>query len=223
LYNVNTPIVIAIDGASASGKSTNARIVARALGFIHVDTGAMYRTLAWYCLKKGVDVHDARAVTALCRRWNARLDCVGGEARLLVDGADPGAEIRTVQVSEVTPVVAAVPEVRDWMKQTQRRCLQFGSLVMDGRDIGTHVFPETPFKFYLDASPGERAKRRAAEGIAEDIAARDERDVRRAAAPLQIAPDAIVINNSHLTSNQTSALILERVRQDSQTTSLASQ
>jgi cytidylate kinase len=223
LYNVNPPIVIAIDGASASGKSTNARIVARALGFIHVDTGAMYRTLAWYCLKKGVDVHDAQAVTALCRRWNATLECVGGEARLLVNGADPGAEIRTVQVSQATPVVAAVPEVREWMMQTQRRCLQFGSLVMDGRDIGTHIFPETPFKFYLDASPGERAKRRAAEGIAEDIAARDERDVRRAAAPLQIAPDAIVINNSHLTSNQTSALILERVRQDSQTTSLASQ
>jgi cytidylate kinase len=174
----------------------------------------MYRALAWYCLKKGVDVHDARAVAALCRRWNATLDCVGGEVRLLVDGSDPGGDIRTVQVSEATPVVAAVPEVREWMKQTQRRCLQFGSLVMEGRDIGTHVFPETPFKFYLDASPGERAKRRAAEGIAEDIAARDERDVRRAAAPLQIAPDAIVINNSRLTSAQTSGLILERLRRE---------
>jgi cytidylate kinase len=207
-------VVIAIDGASASGKSTNARIVARALGFIHVDTGAMYRTLAWYCLKKGVDVHDAKAVAALCSQWNATLDCVDNAVRLLVDGCYPAREIRTVQVSEATPLVAAVPKVRQWMKETQRQCLQFGSLVMEGRDIGTHVFPGAQFKFYLDASLSERAKRRAAEGIRENIAARDERDIRRAAAPLQIAPDAIVINNSQLTSAQTSAQILARVRKE---------
>jgi cytidylate kinase len=210
--HVNDPVVIAIDGASASGKSTNARNVARALGFIHVNTGAMYRTLAWYCLKQGVDVHDAAAVAALCGRWHTTLDCDGGAVRLLVDGHDPAGEIRTVQVSEATPLVAAVPQVREWMKATQRRCARFGSLVMEGRDIGTHVFPETPFKIYLDASPGERAKRRAAEGIRENIAARDERDTRRAASPLQVAPDAVVINNSELTQAETTARILERVR-----------
>jgi cytidylate kinase len=209
---VNDNIVIAIDGASASGKSTNAKIVARALGFIHADTGAMYRTLAWYCLKKGVDVHDATAVAALCSQWNATLDCVDNSIHFLVDGYYPGKEIRTIQVSEATPVVAAVPQVRQWMKETQRQCLQFGSLVMEGRDIGTHVFPEAQFKFYLNASLNERAKRRAAEGSRENIAARDERDTRRTAAPLQIAPDAVVINNSQLTTSQTSALILERVR-----------
>jgi len=211
---MNNNIVIAIDGASASGKTTNAKIVARTLGFIHVDTGAMYRTLAWYCLKKGVAVHDAKAVAALCGQWNATLNCVDNSVRLLVDGYYPAREIRTVQVSEATPLVAAAPMVRQWMKETQRQCLQVGSLVMEGRDIGTHVFPEAQFKFYLDASLSERAKRRAAEGSRENIAARDERDIRRAAAPLQAARDAVVINNSHLTSAQTSALILERVRKE---------
>jgi cytidylate kinase len=211
---MNNPIVIAIDGASASGKSTNAKNVARALGFIHVDTGAMYRTLAWYCLKEGVDVRDAQAVAALCDQWNATLNCVDNAVRLLVDGYYPGKEIRTVQVSEATPLVAAVPKVREWMKETQRQCLRFGNLVMEGRDIGTHVFPGAQFKFYLDASPSERAKRRAAEGSRENIAARDEHDTKRTAAPLKIARDAVVINNSQLTTAQTSALILERVRKE---------
>jgi cytidylate kinase len=211
---VNNNIVIAIDGTSASGKSTNAKNVARALGFIHVDTGAMFRTLAWYCLKKGVDVHDASAVAALCSQWKTKLDCVDNTIRLLVDGCHPAKEIRTVQVSEATPLVAAVPKVRQWMKETQRQCLQFGSLVMEGRDIGTHVFPEAQFKFYLDASLSERAKRRAAEGIRENIAARDEHDTRRITAPLKIAPDAVVINNSQLTAAQTSALILDRVKKE---------
>jgi cytidylate kinase len=211
---MNNHIVIAIDGASASGKSTNAKNVARALGFIHVDTGAMYRTLAWYCLKEGVDVRDAQAVAALCDQWNATLNCVDNAVRLLVDGYYPGKEIRTVQVSEATPLVAAVPKVREWMKETQRQCLRFGNLVMEGRDIGTHVFPGAQFKFYLDASPSERAKRRAAEGSRENIAARDEHDTKRTAAPLKIARDAVVINNSQLTTAQTSALILERVRKE---------
>jgi cytidylate kinase len=211
---MNNNIVIAIDGASASGKSTNAKIVARALGFIHVDTGAMFRTLAWYCLKKGVDVHDGHAVAAECARWNATLDCIDNHIRLLVDGYYPAREIRTTQVSAATPLVAAAPKVRHWMKETQRRCLQFGSLVMEGRDIGAHVFPEAQLKFYLDASLTERAKRRAAEGSRENIEARDEHDTRRTAAPLKIAPDAIVINNSHLTAAQTSALILEHVKKE---------
>jgi cytidylate kinase len=211
---VNNNIVIAIDGASASGKSTNAKIVARALGFIHVDTGAMFRTLAWYCLKKGVDVHDGKAVAALCVQWNATLECVDNTIHLMVDGYYPAKEIRTAEVSEATPLVAAAPKVREWMKAMQRRCLHFGSLVMEGRDIGAHVFPDAQFKFYLDASLSERAKRRAAEGSRENIAARDEHDTRRTAAPLKIAHDAIVIDNSHLTAQQSSALILDRVKRE---------
>ena len=209
----STHIVIAIDGTSASGKSTNARLVARALGYIYVDTGAMYRTLAWYCLQKNVDVHDTKAVAALCRRWKTTLECVEQSVRLLVDGYYPVKEIRTAPVSEAVPHVAAVPQVRRWMKEKQRECVRFGSLVMEGRDIGTNVFPETEFKFYLDASLQERAKRRAAEGVEENLAARDQRDSQRANAPLMVALGALVINNSQMTPEQTSALILERVRE----------
>jgi cytidylate kinase len=205
-------VVIAIDGTSASGKSTSARLVARALGFIYVDTGAMYRALAWHCCVKKIDVRDARAVAALCRRWKTSLDCVDGKVRLLVEGYYPEKEIRTAAVSEAVPHVAAVPQVRQWMKRRQRECLRFGNLVMEGRDIGTNVFPETDFKFYLDASLDERARRRAAEGLRENLAARDERDSQRASAPLMISLGAVVIDNSAMTPEQTSARILEEVR-----------
>ena len=204
--------MIAIDGTSASGKSTNARLVARALDFIYVDTGAMYRTLAWHCLQKRIDVRDAKAVAGLCRRWKTTLDCVDHKVRLLVDGYYPEKEIRTSAVSEAVSQAAAVPPVRRWMKEKQRECSRFGNLVMEGRDIGSNVFPETDFKFYLDASLEERAKRRAAEGVRENLAARDQRDSQRADAPLMVPLGAIVINNSTLTPEQTSALILERVR-----------
>jgi cytidylate kinase len=211
LFNLNN-IVIAIDGTSASGKSTNARLVAQALGFIYVDTGAMYRTLAWHALQKQIDVHDPKAVASLCRRWKTTLDCIGQKVRLLVEDYYPEKEIRTASVSEAVSHVAAVPQVRRWMKEKQRECLRFGHLVMEGRDIGTNVFPETDFKFYLDASLDERAKRRAAEGVQENLAARDQRDSQRAEAPLMIPLGAVVINNSGLTPDQTSAMILERVK-----------
>ena len=157
-----SPVVIAIDGTSASGKSTNARLVAKALGFVYVDTGAMYRTLAWYCLREKANVDDPKAVAAACRRWKTALECVDSEVRLTVGGYCPAKEIRTAETSAAVPHVAAVPSVRNWMKQKQRECLKFGNLVMEGRDIGSNVFPETEFKFYLDASLSERSKRRAA-------------------------------------------------------------
>jgi cytidylate kinase len=207
------PIVIAIDGTSASGKSTNAKLVANALGFVHVDTGAMYRTLAWYCLKQNVDVHNPRAVATLCRKWKTSLKCADGHVILTVDGYSPAKEIRTAEVSAAVSHIAAVPKVRDWMKKTQRECIQFGSLVMEGRDIGTNVFPETDFKYYLDAHIEERSRRRAAEGVHENLAARDERDSQRAAAPLMIALGAKVINNSQLTSDQTSGIIITDVKE----------
>lgn len=210
--NMNDHIVIAIDGASASGKTTTSKMVAQALGFIHVDTGAMYRTLAWYCLKLGVDVYDSKAVVGLCNGWDAALRCENNCIYLVVDGYYPEKEIRASQVSAATPVVAASPQVRQWMKATQRRCLQFGNIVMEGRDIGAHIFPEAPFKFYLDASLTERARRRAAQGCTENIAVRDEHDTRRAAAPLKIAPEAIVINNSNQSPAETTHRILEHVK-----------
>ncbi len=207
------PIVIAIDGTSASGKSTNSRLVAQALGFVRVDTGAMYRTLAWYCLRHNVNVQDPQAVAAACRQWKTSLECVENHVHLLVDGYFPEQEIRTAEVSQAVPHVAAVPKVRDWMKKKQRECVKFGNLVMEGRDIGTNVFPETDFKYYLDAKLEERSRRRAAEGIEENLAARDQRDSQRAAAPLMIALGAKVINNSQMTSDQTSGMIIADIKQ----------
>jgi CMP/dCMP kinase len=208
---VKEPIVIAIDGTSASGKSTNAKLVAQSLGYTYVDTGAMYRTLAWYCLRKKIDLHDSKAIAQLVRRWKTSLFCVDGQVRLLVEGYYPEKEIRTAETSAAVPYVAAVPKVRDWMKKKQRECIQFGNLVMEGRDIGTNVFPETDFKFYLDACLHERSRRRAADGVQENLAARDERDSQRAAAPLMIALGAKVINNSGQTPAETSKIILEEI------------
>src|ERR1051326_573955 len=206
------PIVVAIDGTSASGKSTNAKLVAQALGYVYVDTGAMYRTLAWHCLRQGVDVHDPKAVGAVLRKWKTKLECVDDRVRLLVDGHYPETEIRTAEVSAAVPHVAAIPRVREWMVKGQRECVQFGNLVMEGRDIGSNVFPETELKFYLDASLEERSKRRAADGVQENLAARDQRDSQRGTAPLMVPLGAKVINNSHLTSDQTTGLIIAEVR-----------
>jgi cytidylate kinase len=131
---------------------------------------------------------------------------------MLVEGYYPEKEIRTPETAAAVSHVAVVPKVREWMKKTQRECIQFGNLVMEGRDIGTNVFPETDFKFYLDASLTERAARRAADGVNENLAARDQRDSQRAVAPLMIALGAKVINNSELTSEQTSGLLLQEIR-----------
>jgi cytidylate kinase len=207
------PLVIALDGTSASGKSTNAKRVARALGFVYVDTGAMYRTLAWYCLRHHIDVQDEKAVARACAKWKPVLACVDGHVHLTLEGYYPAVEIRTAEVSAAVPHVAAVPKVRDWMKHTQRECIRFGNLVMEGRDIGTNVFPETDFKYYLDAHLEERSRRREAEGVKENLAARDQRDSQRASAPLMIALGAKVINNSQMTAEETSALILQDIQQ----------
>jgi cytidylate kinase len=167
-------------------------------------------------LKQGIDVHNAKAVAAACRKWKTQLECIESDGlrttRLLAGGYYPEKEIRTAETSAAVPHVAAVPRVREWMVKRQRECLQFGNLVMEGRDIGTNVFPETNFKFYLDASLDERSRRRAADGVQENLAARDQRDSQRAVAPLMIPLGAKVINNSHLTAEETSGLILKEIR-----------
>jgi cytidylate kinase len=207
----NSPIVIAIDGTSASGKSTAARLAAKTLDYAYADTGAMYRALAWYCLKTCVDANDPAAVARACRRWKTSLHCEKGPARqvrLLVDGYYPESEIRLPEITAAASHVASVPKVREWMKKKQRECVRFGNLVMEGRDIGTNVFPETDFKFYLDASLAERNRRRHAEGVQDNLAARDERDSQRAAAPLMIALGAFFIDTSGQTPEQTNRLII---------------
>ena len=209
------PIVIAIDCTSASGKSTNAKLVASKLGFIYVDTGAMYRTLAWYCIKSRIDIHDPKAVAQLCKKWKTKLMCIDGHVRLLVDGYYPEAEVRTAETSAAVPHVAAVPKVREWMKLKQRDCIEFGSLVMEGRDIGSHIFPETEHKFYLDANLAERSKRREAEGVQEDLAKRDQRDSQRSTAPLMVPLGAKIVNTSGLTPQESSQQIIDAIREKS--------
>ena len=210
--NSEKTIVIAIDGTSASGKSTNARLVSKALGFTYVDTGAMYRTLAWYSGQSRIDVNDPKAVGQLCRQWKTKLMCIDGAVRLIVDNYFPEKEIRTAETSALVPHVAAVPKVRDWMKQKQRDCIQFGSLVMEGRDIGSNVFPETDYKFYIDVALRARSERREAEGVNEDLAARDKRDSQRAAAPLMVPLGAKVIDTSDQTPKESSEMILDHIR-----------
>jgi cytidylate kinase len=207
-HTLENPKVIAIDGTSASGKSTTSKALAKRIEFVYVDTGAMYRTLAWFCVKSGVDIHDEKKVSAACRKWKTRLTCVENEVRLLVDGYFPEKEIRTEETSAAVPHVAAAPKVRDWMKKTQRDCIRFGNLVMEGRDIGSNIFPETDYKFYLDATLSVRSQRREAEGVNENLAARDERDSQRKAAPLMIPLGAIPIDNSNMTVDEVCDFII---------------
>lgn len=196
-------VIVAIDGPGASGKSSTARELAKLLGFLYVDTGAMYRTLAWHCLRKKVDVTNARSVGAACRNWRTSLAAVEGQVRLLVEGRFPGDAIRTVEVTEAASKIAVIPAVRKWMKLTQRECRNFGNLVMEGRDIGTNVFPETNFKFFLDASAIVRARRRESEGRREQLPERDHRDSQRREAPLMVSLGAVRIDNSDKTLAQT--------------------
>ena len=201
-------IVIALDGPSASGKGTCGRYLARKLGFSFVDTGAMYRTLTWHCLRKGVEISDPAQVIEVVRNWGAELKLADGEVRLLVDGYHPAAEIRSDEISNTVAKVSPNAGVRVWMVRTQRECLGFGDLVMDGREIGTHVFPETPFKFFLTASDEVRARRRKAEGSKDNTAERDRRDAARTVAPLEPARDAVIVDNSHESPTVTAEFML---------------
>lgn len=173
----------------------------------------MYRTLAWYCLKSGVDVHDDKKVASACRRWKARLECANGEGFLTVDGYRPEKEVRSAETSAAVPFVARIAGVRKWMRKAQRDCLQLGDLVMEGRDIGTNIFPESDFKFFLDASPEVRASRRQAQGVVEDVHKRDQIDSQRAAAPLMRPLGSVVIDNSHQTPAETVNEILAKIEE----------
>ncbi|HUI07619.1 MAG TPA: (d)CMP kinase [Verrucomicrobiae bacterium] len=216
--------VVAVDGPAASGKSTVSRAAAKILGFNYVDTGAMYRSITWKALEDKVDVDDTIAVIALMHRIQIDFELVNGEVRMLIDGVYPGAKIRQPHVAEKVSTIAAIPEVRQVLVQHQRSLTKFGSLVMEGRDIGTVVFPDTPFKFYLEAKPDVRAQRRkrdleamqiqaTQEGVAQSIQQRDKKDSGRSVSPLQIALGATVVDNSNLTADETAKIIVDHIRQ----------
>jgi len=205
--------IVAVDGPSASGKSTVSRRAAQALGFMYVDSGALYRGVTWKCVKEGIDVKDAQAVTNLLIRMNMELVVKDHAVGYLIDGEDPGQEIRAEPVRERVADIAAQQSVRVYIVEKLRLMTQFGSLVMEGRDIGTVVFPDTPYKYYLDADPEERARRRAAEirqtegagdvsEVLSSLRRRDQKDSSRATAPLQIALGATIINSTGMTIDQ---------------------
>jgi CMP/dCMP kinase len=209
----NSVTIVAVDGPSASGKSTVSRRAAQALGFVYVDSGAVYRGVTWKCVKEGIDVKDAQAVTNLLIRMNMELVLKNNAVDYLIDGEDPGQEIRAEPVRERVADIAAQQSVRVYIVEKLRLMTKFGSLVMEGRDIGTVVFPDTPYKYYLDADPEERARRRAAEikvqegtedvgAVLSSLRRRDQKDSSRATAPLQIALGAKIINSTGMTIEQ---------------------
>ncbi|PQJ27320.1 (d)CMP kinase [Rubritalea profundi] len=198
----NSNIAVAIDGPAASGKSTVAKTLAKRLGLIMVNTGAMYRAVAWATIQHGVDPADSAAVINLLDRVDFTCGVENNLSTVLVDGVDLGDALRQDAVNSRVSKVAAISEVRELLVSMQRDYLELGSVVMEGRDIGSVVFPNTPFKMYIDASEEVRRKRRAAEGIIDDPTARDKEDSKRKSSPLVIAEGAVVIDSSEMDVEQ---------------------
>lgn len=206
-------VVVAIDGPSASGKSTVARHIAERLTFAYVDSGSFYRGITWNALRMGIDIADTGALIKLIDKTDTRFFLVGNAVRFTMDGKDPEQELRSPAVAGSVSRVAAVPEVRTRVGTWLRDALRFGNLVVEGRDIGSVVFPEAIAKFYLDASEKERARRRLADytrtgakvsldAVRGNIASRDNLDSRRKTAPLAVAPGAIKVDTTGKTIEQ---------------------
>ncbi len=217
--------VIAIDGPAASGKSTVAKRVAAALDdALYVDSGAVYRGITWAALERGVDVHDADAVEAMLGELDVRFFSRDGAAGFSIDGIEPGTAIRTQAVNNAVSPVAVIPAVRVQVVKWLREMASLGTLVMEGRDIGTAVFPNTPHKFYLDASAEERIRRRHREmaadsAIDEDevgtsLRRRDKIDSSRKMDPLQVAPGATRIDSTAMGIDDVVNTILSAVSED---------
>lgn len=204
--------IIAIDGPAASGKSSVAHELARRLGFVYVNSGAMYRAMTWLVLERGVSPNDAPAIEQLAE--NAAISCElrDHDSLMRIDGVDPERFLREDRVNENVSLVSSVPRVREILVGHLRRYAEANDLVMEGRDIGSVVFPDTPFKFYIDASPEIRLRRREAQGQRDRISARDEADSSRRASPLIIAEDAHVIDSSNLTIDGVVGEIIGRLK-----------
>lgn len=202
-----TPFVVAIDGPAGAGKSTVSRGLARALGFGYVDTGAMYRVIGVLAHEHAIDMADAAALAALCSDTTMTFEDPGDAVRTCANGRDLSAAIRAADAGQWASKVSAVPSVRERLVAMQRAMGAAGSVVMEGRDIGTVVFPAAPVKVFLTASAEERARRRCVElasrgiqadvaTVAREIAERDHRDQNRAHSPLRPASDAIVVDTT---------------------------
>ena len=216
-------LIIAIDGPSAAGKSTLARRIAKDLGFTYLDTGGMYRALALKVLREGINIGADEALTELIARTDIDLVATDGKLGVLLDGDDVSHEIRTPEVSQMASKASALKVVRHWMLGLQRAFGQRGSVVAEGRDIGTVVFPDAEVKIYLDASAQERARRRVEElrnagrqvSLDEtllEMGERDKRDSERDLAPLRKANDAIAIDSTSLDAEALAQKVMQHIR-----------
>src|SRR6184192_938371 len=205
--------VVAIDGPAASGKSSVARELARRLRFVYVNSGAIYRAITWHILEKGIHAEDLDGV-AQALESAAVISCLSdGESRVLIDNVDPTDHLRDDRVNESVARVSRLPVVREIVGKKLHDTARGENLVVEGRDIGSVVFPDTPYKFYVDASPEVRLQRRAAQGERDEITLRDHADFSRLVSPLVIAEDAHVIDTSHLTVEKVVYEILTRLQE----------
>jgi cytidylate kinase len=190
--------VIAIDGPAASGKSTVARQLAQFLGFSFVNSGAMYRAVAWLAHLRKLNPSDNVAVSKQLGTVSLQFGIANKESFILIDGEKPDQHLKEEVVNRTVSAISAIPEIRAFLLPHLRGFARLDNIVMEGRDIGSTVFPETPFKFYIDAAPEVRARRRAAQGLKDNLAHRDRADSSRRSSPLVIADDAEVIDSSSL-------------------------
>ena len=212
---VNGPVahrVVAIDGPAASGKSSVARELAKEIGFAYVNSGAMYRAATWHALQNAIPPADGDAIARLLETSRIDCDLADGGFRILIDGVDPAKHLHDDRVNANVSLVSSFPRVREILVAKMRACASDRDVVMEGRDIGSVVFPETPYKFYIDASPEVRLRRRIAQGHRDQIAARDRADSSRQASPLVIAPDAHLIDSSNLTIEGVVREIIDRLK-----------
>jgi CMP/dCMP kinase len=204
--------VIAIDGPAASGKSTVARKLAKRLGFSYVNSGALYRGIAWLAIEHDIRPDDASAICGHLHDSVFKFDLQGKELVFLIDGISPDSHLRDERVNRTVSAISAIADVRDFLVTHLRQFLTWDNLVMEGRDIGSMVFPDTLYKFYIDASLEVRAQRRAVQGQRDDLFFRDRADSSRRASPLTIAEDAHVIDSSSLTIDGVVGEIVGRLR-----------
>ena len=205
-------VVIAIDGPAASGKSTVARTLAKKLHYRYVNSGAMYRAVTWLAVSRGIPPGDAERILELLQSVKLKCGFAGGEGTILIDGVDPSPHLTDEAVNAGVSSIARIPKVRRLLVGKQRMCAKGRNVVMEGRDIGSAVFPDTPYKFYIDATLDVRAARRAKQGLTDTIAARDQQDSSRPTSPLVIAEDAHVVDSSHLTIDGVVGEIIGRLK-----------
>lgn len=203
---------IAIDGPAASGKSTVAKRIANRLDYTFINTGAMYRAVAWYLLKIGVSPSDVPAVEKALPSLPLSFGKDGSVSTVLCEGIPLGDELRTPDVNAAVSVVAAIPAVRTFLVEKQRDYNRREPVVMEGRDIGTIVFPNSRFKYFVTASEEVRAARRAAEGIVDSIAERDRQDAARSVSPLTQASDAMLVDTSDMTIDEVVDMIINDIQ-----------